>query len=190
MLKFIKLKVMKKILVCLLVAVLAIPTFAQSTEKDKSDSKAIAFSSRQGALITKVYYPLGNVKGVDFEVLLMIDELKLEKMACLRLKVYSSATDDDYIGTLDADEIDACVQSLNYIKDKMLPSTPVMYTECEYKSKDGIRMGAFSSTKGWSTFVYTKGYTSRSAKFLKEEDLPVIIEKLVNAKQKIAEVQK
>ncbi|MTK95922.1 hypothetical protein [Bacteroides stercoris] len=49
-------------------------------------------------------------------------------------------------------------------------------------------MGAFSSSKGWSSFVYTKSYTSRSAKFLKEEDLPVIIEKLSEAKQKIAEV--
>lgn len=181
---------MKRILFFLLVAVLAVPTFAQSLEKDKSDSKAVAFSSRQGSLITKVYYPLGDVKGVDFEVLLLIDELKNEKMACLRLKTYSSATEDDYIGTLDADEIDACIQSLTYIKDKMLPTTPEMYTECEYKSKDGIRMGAFWGSKGWSTFVYTAGYTSRSAKFLKEADLPVIIEKLNSAKGKIVEVQK
>lgn len=179
---------MKKILVCLLIAVLAIPTFAQSAEKDKSDSKAVAFSSRQGALITKVYYPLGNVKGVDFEVLLMVDELKNEKMACLRLKTYSSVTEDDYIGTLDVDEIDACAQSLAYIKDKMLPTIPEMYTECEYKSKDGIRVGAFSSNKGWSTFVYTKSYTSRSAKFLKGDDLPVIIKKLADAQQKIKEI--
>lgn len=179
---------MKKFLFSLLVAVLAIPAFAQSLEKDKSDSKAVAFSSRQGALITKVFYPIGDVKGVNFEVLLMVDELKQEKIACLRLKTYSSVTEDDYIGTLDADEIDACMQSLAYIKDKLLPTTPEMYTECEYKSKDGIRMGAFSSSKEWSSFVYTKSYTSRSAKFLKEEDLPVIIEKLSEAKQKIAEV--
>lgn len=179
---------MKKFLFSLLVAVLAIPAFAQSLEKDKSDSKAVAFSSRQGALIAKVFYPIGDVKGVNFEVLLMVDELKQEKIACLRLKTYSSVTEDDYIGTLDADEIDACMQSLAYIKDKLLPTTPEMYTECEYKSKDGIRMGAFSSSKGWSSFVYTKSYTSRSAKFLKEEDLPVIIEKLSEAKQKIAEV--
>ena len=179
---------MKKFLFSLLVAVLAIPAFAKILEKDKSDSKAVAFSSRQGALITKVFYPIGDVKGVNFEVLLMVDELKQEKIACLRLKTYSSVTEDDYIGTLDADEIDACMQSLAYIKDKLLPTTPEMYPECEYKSKDGIRMGAFSSSKGWSSFVYTKSYTSRSAKFLKEEDLPVIIEKLSEAKQKIAEV--
>lgn len=37
---------MKKFLFSLLVAVLAIPAFAQSLEKDKSDSKAVAFSSR------------------------------------------------------------------------------------------------------------------------------------------------
>ena len=179
---------MKKFLFSLLVAVLAIPAFAQSLEKDKSDSKAVAFSSRQGALITKVFYPIGDVKGVNFEVLLMVDELKQEKIACLRLKTYSSVTEDDYIGTIDADEIDACMQSLAYIKDKLLPTTPEMYTECEYKSKDGISMGAFSCSKGWSSFDYTKSYTSRSAKFLKEEDLPVIIEKLSEAKQKIAEV--
>ncbi|KAB5272039.1 hypothetical protein F9954_16900 [Bacteroides stercoris] len=105
---------MKKFLFSLLVAVLAIPAFAQSLEKDKSDSKAVAFSSRQGALITKVFYPIGDVKGVNFEVLLMVDELKQEKIACLRLKTYSSVTEDDYIGTLDADEIDACMQSLAY----------------------------------------------------------------------------
>ena len=107
---------MKKFLFSLLVAVLAIPAFAQSLEKDKSDSKAVAFSSRQGALITRVFYPIGDVKGVNFEVLLMVDELKQEKIACLRLKTYSSVTEDDYIGTLDADEIDACMQSLAYIK--------------------------------------------------------------------------
>lgn len=179
---------MKKVLIISLLALLSINAIAQNSENDKSDSKAVEFSSRQGSLMKKVFHPLGSVKGVEFEVLEMIDELSKDKMVCLRVKVYNLSSQDTYIGTLDSDEIDACLQSLNFIKDNVVTTNPSQYTECAYNSKDGITIGAFSGNKGWSTYVKTKKYTNRSAKYLKDDDLPALIEVLNTAKDKVKEL--
>jgi hypothetical protein len=109
---------MKKIASLLFVALLCVASFAQEQKKEDSKSKAVEFSARDGSLIKREFTKLGKVGGVDFQVLLLTDVLKNEKLACLRLTTtyYSSASrsSDEYIGTLDADEIDACLKSLDY----------------------------------------------------------------------------
>lgn len=188
---------MKKVLFLSLFIFLSISVFAQvEKEAGASKSEAVAFSSRDGALIKKEFYNLGKVKGIDFSVLVLTDILKNEKIACLRIitTYFSSASrsSDEYIGTLDSDEIDACIKSLIYIKDNLLSIVPTTYTECEYKSKDGVKMGAFNDSKEfgkWSSYVQTKSYTSRSAVFLKGEDIDSFIVKLTEAKQKINELK-
>jgi hypothetical protein len=134
---------------------------------------------------------MGKVKGVKCEILILTDIVNQTKLGCLRLETtYSSSySSDSYVGTLDYDEIDACVKSLQYIKDNMLPSSPSVYTEAEFKTRDGVKFGAyFNINKSkWNAFVYTKGYTSRSAEFFDSSNIDSLIEVMNKSKVMIQE---
>ncbi len=117
----------------------------------------------------------------------MTNVLTGKKMGCLRLE--TAGYDDTYIGTLDYEELDACIKSLNYIKDQLLPSTPEVYTEVEYKTLDNLKIGAYYE-KIWTAFVYTRGYTSRSAEFLDANTVASFIDVMKQAKTIIAEKTK
>ena len=171
---------------------LSVPCFAQkSTNEDKTESKTLEFISRGSSLIRKEFYDLGSVKGVQCEVLIVTDLLKNEKMGCLRLKTKytSSYSTDTYIGTLDYDEIEDCIKSLNHIKDNILPSIPSTYTEVEYSTRDNIKVGAYYNEKklSWTAYVYIKSYTSRSAEFFDAASLSLLVNKMASAKNMIAE---
>lgn len=185
--------IMKKtfiIIVALIVSVSFISV--QSTQgKEESTSKAIKFLNSNGTLIIKEFYDLPKVESVECQVLIMKDIVNNRDLGCLRLetKYYSSysKSEDSYIGTLDFEEIDACIKSLNYIKNDLLSSVPTTYTEVEYKTRDNLKLGAFYGDKGWSAYIYTQGHTSRSAEFLNSSSIDSLISVLNSAKQMIIE---
>ncbi len=167
-------------------------SFSQEQSKDAipaSKSKAVEFLKADGTLLIKEFYDLDKIKGVECQVLVITNVVTNKKMGCLRLetKYSSSYSSDNYIGTLDSDELDACIKSLQYIKETLLPSTPSVYTEVEYKTNDGVKFGAFYANNKWSAYVYTKSYTSRSAAFLNPDSIDKFIEMMQQAKNLIAE---
>lgn len=113
------------------------------------------------------------------------------KLGCLRLETkyqgYSSS--ETYVGTLDYDEIDDCLNSINYICENILSSVPSVYTETEYSTRDNIEVGAYYSENksSWTAYVYTKNYTSRSVEFFDSESLSSLAEIMQRAKTMIAE---
>lgn len=171
---------------------LSVPSFAQNeADVDKTESKSLEFMSRGSSLIKKEFYDLGYVKGLKCEVLIITDLQSKEKLGCLRLETtYSGySTVDTYIGTLDYDEIEDCIRSINYLKDSILPSTPETYTETTYSTRDNIKVGAFYNQKktSWTAYVYTKSYTSRSSEFFDSASLSLLVDKMTTAKNMIAE---
>jgi len=185
----------KYLLLCLLIVSVFNTSFAQAQEKDvipESKSKAIEFLKADGTFLLKEFYDLQKIKGVECQVLIMKNVVSGSKLGCLRLETQyrSQYSSDNYIGTLDADELDACIQSLRYIKDTLLPSVPEVYTEAEYKTNDNVKFGAYFSNNKWTAFVYTKGYTSRSAVFLDVENIDRFIAVMEQAKALIAEKTK
>lgn len=184
---------MKKILLSLVCAIVACgAVFAQTQAKDEipeSKSKSIEFLKADGTFLVKEFYDLQKVKGVECQVLIMTNVVTGKKMGCLRLETNyrSQYSSDSYIGTLDADELDACIQSLDYIKNTLLPSMPQVYTEAEYKTNDGVKFGAYYNKGKWTAFVYTKGYTNRSAEFLGADNIESFIEVMQQAKSLISE---
>lgn len=161
-------------------------------EKTTSTSKAIEFSNSNGTLITKDFYDLPKVKSVECQVLIMTDVVKTEKIGCLRLITYhkSSYSKDTYIGTLDYEELDACIQSLTYIKEQLLPSNPTVYTETEFRTSDGVELGAYYSKGKWTAYVHTKGYTRYSAEYFNSSNIEDLISVMVQAKTMIEEKTK
>ena len=141
----------------------------------ESTSKTLEFMAKDGTLIQREFFQLGKVKGVECEVLIIKDVVSNKKIGCLRLKTrYSSSySSDTYIGTLDYDEIDACVKSINYIIESVTPSTPERYTEIEYRTRDKVEVGAFYQEKSssWRAYVQTKSYTNKSMEFFAATEL-------------------
>lgn len=186
---------MKKYLVLLVTLMLSMTSFAQEKAKDfKSESNSVEFMSKNGSFIYKEFFDLPAVKKIEFQVLVMTDLVDQTKIGCLRLITYYKASygTSTYIGTLDYDEIDACIQCLEKLNTNILPSTPSSYVEVEYKTKDGVKMGAYYNEDKsiWKAYVYTKGYTSDSAEFINTENITKIIENLKQAKSMIDEKTK
>lgn len=165
-----------------------------SEEHTKSESKTVDFLSENGTFIQKEYYELPKVKGIEFSVLVLTDLMSTRKMGCLRLKTkeYKTYSTQEYIGTLDADEIDACLQCLNLLKDKVITSSPSVYTETEYKTRDGVIVGSFYNTSKsqWTAYIQTKSYIQESFTSINSDNIPEIIDRLKQAKIIIAEKAK
>lgn len=180
---------MKKVTLLLLLSIfVSASSFAQAKDEvPESKSKAVEFMTADGSFLVKEFYDLQKIKGVECQVLIMNNVVSGKKMGCLRLETQypSQYSNDSYIGTLDSDELDACIQSLEYIKNTLLPSAPAVYTEAEYKTNDGVKFGAYYNKGKWTAFVYTKSYTSRSAVFLDVENIDSFIAVMQQAKTMI-----
>ena len=61
----------------------------------------------------------------------------------------------------------------------MITSLPETYTECEYKTKDGVSLGAYVRTtkkeRDWRIYIQTRSYTNRSQEFLSPDKLVEVI---------------
>lgn len=158
---------MKKLLLVVLAVVASFSVQSQTKqEASPSKSKAVEFSEKGGGLIKKEFYDFPAIGGVECQVLILTDVIAGTKMGCLRLTTtsYSKYGDDTYIGTLDLDEISACKKSLEYMVNTLYTTAPDVYTECTYSTRDDLKFSTFYSKDKWTSLVYTKGYTSKSAK--------------------------
>ena len=191
--KPIKIMIMKKLFILLVLLCSVAVSNAQEKETEKSQSKAILFEQGIGSLIKKDFYDLPKVCGVENQVLILTDILTGTKIGCLRMETKPfSSSNETYVGTLDFEELDAAIKSLSYIKETILPTTPDVYSEIVFKSKDGVKLGTYfnQKTRKWVVFIYTKSYTSRSAKYFDETELSEMIEIMKTAKSKIQELTK
>lgn len=180
---------MKKIALFLSVLFISISSFAQAKEEvPSSQSDTVEFFNTQGSLFVKEFYDLTKVNSVECQVLILSDVVNDTKNGYLRLTTYgSSIVKDAYIGTLYYDELDACIEALQYIKDTILPSTPLVYTEVEYETKKGVEFGAYFSKNKWKACVYTNGDISCSGEFLSADNIDSFISIMNQAKTLIAE---
>ena len=187
---------MKKMLLIALLTVLCGVSYAQEKKdaSQESSSKTLEFMKKDGTLIQREFYPLGKVKGVECEVLIITDVISKKKMGCLRLKTkYSSSySSDTYIGTLDFDEMDACMKSISFINESVITTTPSAYTEVEYKTRDRVEVGAFyqERSSSWRAYVQTKSYTNNSMEFFAASELTQLLSIMEQAKRLIEEKTK
>lgn len=177
---------MKKVLI--LAAVLLIGGLVSAQEEEKSESKTVAFMQKDGTLLQRETYPLTNIKKfpAECEVLIIKDVVSGSKMGCMRIETsyyIGSGQSSNYIGTLDYDEIDACIQSLQYIMENVLPNPPAVYTEYRYRTRDGLEIGVYwSNGKQWQAYVQPKHYSDRSMKTFDPNMLPELISVMQEAK--------
>lgn len=190
---------MKNFLLLVLSIMLCISGFAQETKENDSKSKTIEFLKKDGALLKKEFFDIGNIVYgkssviVKFQNIVVTNVISKSKIGALRLETEytSSIGTDTYIGTLDSDELEACIQSVKYLKDNVINQQASTYTECEYKSRDGVLIGAYSNLKNlekpWVLYVQTKSYTSRSMRTLSLDKIDELISLLEKAQAQLKE---
>jgi hypothetical protein len=165
--------------------------FAQQEVKEKSLSKTVEFSEKNGVLLQKEFEDLGSIKGVTFKNAYIKDLLTGEKIVALKLEssyYIGSGSSVDYSGILDFDELDACIKSLKYIKENLITTIPQLYTEIEYKTRDGIKIGTYLANKTqWKLFIQTASYSNKSIKFIELDQLDNIISVFEKSKQLLSE---
>jgi len=158
--------------------------FSQTgSEAKKSQSKLEAFTSKSGTLIKKEFTDIGAVKNCQVQVLKVTDLLSGESFSGVKLEVPGTYGDKSTL--LDSDELSGLLNSLNLIKDKILNTTPEIYTEIVYKSRGGFQAGCFRSKTEWSLFLKIDQYDDKSYVWCKPEDLDKLISILSNAKAKL-----
>lgn len=178
-------------LICLLLLFTSSHLIAQTIEKEQSKSKTVEFSKKSGAFLKKEFQELGSFSNIKFTNIYFTDILTNEKASALKVETsyYSSSLGStEYSGTLDPDELDACLKCLNHIKTNCIGTTPELYTEMIYKTRDGLSIGAYYSIEDnkkqqWVVFIQPESYTYKSLKAIKEEDLGKIISVIEQSKQ-------
>lgn len=152
-------------------------------EVKKSQSKLETFTSKSGTLIKQEFTDIGQVKSCKVQVLKVKDLITGESFSGVRLEV--STTYSEKSTLLDSDELTGLLNSLTLIKDKILPTTPTIYTEIVYKSRGGFQAGCYSNKQDWSLFLKIDQYDDKSYIWCKSDDLDNVISVLSNAKTKI-----
>lgn len=159
------------------------------TQEQKSESKTIEFLAKAGSLLQKDFYDVGEAGGIKCQILIITDKVNGIKRGCLRVEHYDYRSENTYIGTLDSDEIDACIKSLDYLINEAFATTPEVYTELEYRTRDGVQFGAYydHEKKGWHPYAKTKSYTDRSQVFPNIENFTKLVDVIKSAKPLLAE---
>ena len=201
--------IMKKLFFLLVLLCSVAVSNAQEKETEKSQSKAVLFEQSIGSLIRKDFYNLPKIRGVETQVLILTDILTGKKIGCLRIETKPlSSSNTTYVGTLDFEELDAAIKSLSYIKETILHTTPDVYTEFSFKSKDGVQLGTYfnEKTQKWVVFICIREFSEnplkanvepkcscssrKSALHCDVTQLSRMIENLKRAKSKIQELTK
>lgn len=199
-----KIMIMKKLFILLVLLCSVAVSNAQEKETENR-SKAALFEESKGSIIRKDFYNLPKVGGLENNVLILTDIFTGTKIGCLRMVYYYN--DFDYCdGYIDFEELDAAIKSLSYIKETILHTTPDVYTEFSFKSKDGVQLGTYfnEKTQKWVVFICIREFLEYPAKANVEPkcssrkkalhcdvtQLSRMIENLKRAKSKIQELTK
>ena len=196
--------IMKKLFILLVLLCSVAVSNAQEKETENR-SKAALFEESKGSLIRKDFYNLPKVGGLENNVLILTDIFTGTKIGCLRMEYYYN--DFDYCaGYIDFEELDAAIKSLSYIKETILHTTPDVYTEFSFNSKDGVQLGTYfnEKTQKWVVFICIREFSEYPSKANVEPkcssrklalhcdvtQLSRMIENLKRAKSKIQELTK
>ena len=173
----------------LLFALVATTTISFGQTKEKELSQAEQFSATAGTLIEKQFVDIGKVKGISVQVMKLKDLNNSTSKSALRFEYEykSSYTSDTKIATLDLDEIDGLIKSMNGLKTNVFPSTRDVYTEVTFTSRTGFKAGAYYDVDKakWVAYMKLEKFDSNSQVYLTTEDFASMLTLIEQAKSKI-----
>ena len=179
---------MKKFLFYVLLTLMYFPTYAQEMDSKESKSELVEFFSKDGVFLRKDFYDIGNIGGIEFKNVIFTYVSTGEKRGGMRISTSSSA--GERIGIIDGDELDKCIEALEYMKDEISHPVPENDVEFQYTSKDGMRIGAYvflhlGRTRMWRIFIQLNIYNEDSTINLKPESMEKLIAVIKLSREKM-----
>ncbi|WP_299444094.1 hypothetical protein [uncultured Aquimarina sp.] len=163
---------------------------SQDQKKESKQSNAEIFSSKSGTLIEKQYIEIGSIKSTKLKIAKFTDMISGESAKALRFTktVVSSYSNDTKIASLDIDEVDGLIKSLEIIQESVLNTIPDNYTEITFKSRGGFEAGCYYSKRKnkWIVYYQIEKYGSDSIVRMEEKGLADLLELLKLAKTKLS----
>lgn len=159
----------------------------KAKELDKEISNAEKFSDKAGTLMQKEFIDVGELKRCKIQIAKFTDLISDQKTSAVRFEYsyVSSYSSDTKLALLDLDEVDALINSLKLVQEKVLPTVSTSYTEVSYRSRSGFQAGCFSKKDSWTIFMKLERFDGNSYVFLNKEDLPKLLEIVTQAKSKL-----
>lgn len=158
---------------------------AQEKEKTKDQSKLASFSSTTGTLIKKAFGSAGKIGTSEIQTSVLTSLTSDEKIKGIRIEKRSGQYARTAIAFIDEDEIEGLLQSIQLIREKIMPTSPSEYTEVNYQSRSGFQFGCFYSKNKWSFFYQVDRYDSDAYVWLNINDLDNFEEIIVMANDKL-----
>ena len=179
---------MKKILFYVLLILMYIPIYAQEIDSKESNSELVEFFSKDGVFLRKDFYDVGSIGGIEFKNVIFTYVATGEKRGGMRISTSSST--GEKIGIINGDELDKCIEALEYIKDVISQPVPENDVEFQYTSNDGMRIGAYvflnlGRTRMWRIFIQLNIYNKDSSINLKPESMERLITIIKLSREKL-----
>lgn len=180
---------MKKILFTFIATLCCVGTsFAQ---KDISTCERVGeLVYAKGTLLIWEIYNLPKAGNITCKTAIIADALADKKIGAVQISYTNPNSGEKFMSYVHGNEIDNCIQSLIYIKDKLLPSRPTVRTETEYISKDSFRFGTIYSNNKWDTYVYVSDIEDDSYIRMNSTSIASLISTLQKGKTIIEEKTK
>ncbi|MCC7507713.1 MAG: hypothetical protein IT259_20555 [Saprospiraceae bacterium] len=177
----------------LLIALVLAPflSFAQQQQRDLS--RAEEMSAKSGTLIERRFNDLSQVKGINIQILTVIDLVTKDSINALYLSYVKSSTysTDTKTAILDKDELAGLITSLRIITNEF-QSERAAYTEITFMCGSGFKAGAYFDPspgalqkKKWIGFVRLEQFDSNSQVFLSVDDLKMFLQIVEIANQRM-----
>jgi len=157
-------------------------------QKIENISNAELFSSQAGTLIEKEFIDIGNVGKTKIQILKITDMISGKSIRSLRIehKIKAGYSTETKIASLDSDEIEGLIKSINIIKENIFGSIANNYTEITFQSRSGFKAGCFWNIKNeWTIYLQIKKNDRESMVFLKKEKFNDFLNLLELAKNKV-----
>lgn len=166
--------------------VLSSYSFAQTNKIEKTLTNAEEFAAKSGSLIERVFKDVGKIESVKIKVVTFTDLISNKTLPSLRFEKesyssYSKSTDTK-IASLDKDEVDGLIKSLEIMKNDIVTQSRENYTEVTFRSRGGFEAGCFSKKNNWEVYLKLEKYDSKSYQFFKINKLASLIELIKQAK--------
>lgn len=184
--------IIEKALKILCAALIAFPVCAQNTDvpTKAASTKIEAFSSRTGIVMIKGFQEVGRIRGTG---MVTIDAREYRNASNPKQAEYGVLFEVKESGRLerenrsfvDADEIDALIQGIDYISGITKSITPLSNFEAEYRTKGDFSIVVFSQSGGELGVAVASGRVGKTNAFLKISDLERLKELIRDAKKLI-----
>ena len=154
---------MKKLWPIIILLLLLCVVLLCSWALDKEQSHIEQFLKRTGVLIEKTFVDIGTMKMTDaiLTVQVVTFEHKYYKIQGVKL-TKNKCVADEYFAFLDTDEVYGLIETIKFLQNKTLLSTPRCCAESIFTSRGGFQVGCDWNCNRWQIFFRMTPFNSRS----------------------------